>query len=172
MIHKYRYLAAMGMAPDVRPPVCLRYAIWATACSVIDKFSSMCTTFYERARKYAERDELKGFGQQILTLGHAQCWVLLSNYEMKMLYFPRAWMSIGRATRLAQMLSLHRLDCKGLDVKKSIGPPRDWTDHEERRRTFWAAYCFDRWGSIGTGWPMGLDERDVRSDHLKRKSDS
>lgn len=79
------------------------------------------------------------------------------------MYFPRAWQSVGRAIRLAQMMGLHRLDGAGLAVKQALAPPRDWTDREERRRTFWMAYCADRYASIGTGWPMVVEDRDVGS---------
>lgn len=168
MIHKYRYLAAMSFAPHMRPAVCLRYAMWALACSVTDKFSSYGEIFYQRARKYAERDEMKSQGEAFLTVGHAQCWILISTYEFKVMYFPRAWMSTGRATRLSQMLGLHRVDGVGLDVKNSLPPANDWTDKEERRRTFWSAYCNDRYNSIGTGWPMLIDERDVGSPQLPK----
>lgn len=70
-------------------------------------------------------------------------------------------MSTGRAIRLAQMLGLHRLDGSALDVKMTIQPPKDWTDREERRRTFWMVFWEDRCASIGTGWPMSFDEKDV-----------
>lgn len=100
-------------------------------------------------------------GETFMTVGHAQAWVLISSYEFKMMYFPRAWMSVGRACRMALMLGLNRMDGVGLDVKQCIPPPRDWTDREERRRTFWMAYCVDRYASIGTGWPMIIDEKDV-----------
>jgi hypothetical protein len=59
------------------------------------------------------------------------------------------------------MMQLHRLDGVGLDVKQCLPPPKDWTEREERRRTFWMAFCVDRYASIGTGWPMTIDERDV-----------
>jgi hypothetical protein len=58
-------------------------------------------------------------------------------------------------------MQLHRLDGEGLDVKQCLPPPRDWTEREERRRTFWMAFCNDRYASIGTGWPTMLDERDI-----------
>ncbi|KAI9799033.1 MAG: hypothetical protein M1826_005608 [Phylliscum demangeonii] len=161
MIHRRRYLAAMNLAPHVRPPVCLRYAMWCLASSVTDRYSSLTEIFYHRARKYAELDELKGLGEGILTLAHCQCWSLIASYEFKMMYFPRSWMSTGRAVRLSQMLSLHRLDGVGLDVKMVLAPPRDWTEREERRRTFWMAFCNDRYASIGTGWPMLIEEKDI-----------
>ena len=46
-------------------------------------------------------------------------------------------------------------------MKQCLPPPRDWTEKEERRRTFWMAFCQDRYASIGTGWPMTVDEKDI-----------
>lgn len=61
-------------------------------------------------------------------------------------------------------IGLHRLDGAGLDVKQCLPPPRDWTEREERRRTFWMAFCLDRFASIGTGWPMTVDEKDIHTN--------
>ncbi|EXJ58924.1 hypothetical protein A1O7_06354 [Cladophialophora yegresii CBS 114405] len=161
MIHKARFLASMDLAPHMRPAVCLRYIMWTHACAITSKYSAYTEHFYARARKYAEMDEMRGHGEGMITVAHSQCWTLLACYEFRVMYFPRAWMSIGRAARLAQMMGLHRQDRVGLDVKQTLPPPRDWTDREERRRTFWMAYCQDRYASIGTGWPMVIDERDI-----------
>ncbi|KAI9794688.1 MAG: hypothetical protein M1833_007404 [Piccolia ochrophora] len=161
MIHRRRFLAAMNLAPHMRPPVCLRYAMWSLAASVSNKYANLQEHFYTRARKYIEIDEMRGHGEGTITIAHSQAWSLIANYEFKMMYFPKAWMSTGRAVRLAQMMGLHRLDGMGLDVKQCLPPPRDWTDREERRRTFWIAFCEDRYASIGTGWPMTIDEKDI-----------
>src|ERR1700761_5362822 len=61
-------------------------------------------------------------------------------------------------------MGLHRLDGAGLDVKQCIPQPRDWPEREERRRTLWMAFAEDRYASIGTGWPMTIDERDIMTD--------
>ncbi|KAI0508508.1 fungal-specific transcription factor domain-containing protein [Xylaria bambusicola] len=164
MIHKFRYLAAMNLAPSQRPPVALRYAIWTLACSLTDKYKDLKELFYQRSRKYVEADAIKGYGEHSITIAHCQTHVLLASYEFKMMYFPRAWMSTGAAVRLAQMIGLHRIDGNGLDVKQCLPPPRDWTEREERRRTFWMAFCQDRYASIGTGWPMTVDERDIMTN--------
>ncbi|KAH6895185.1 fungal-specific transcription factor domain-containing protein [Thelonectria olida] len=164
MIHKYRYLAAMSLAPNQRPPVCLRYAMWTLACTITDKYADLKDLFYRRARKYVEADYIKGYGEHMISVAHCQTHILLSSYEMKMMYFPRAWVNTGSAIRLAQMTGLHRLDGQGLDVKQCLAPPKDWTEREERRRTFWMAFCQDRYASIGTGWPMTIDERDIMTN--------
>ena len=153
----------MDLAPNMRPAVCLRYAMWTHVCSITPRYSALTSHFYARARKYAELDEMRGFGESMITMAHCQCWSLLATYEFKMMYFPRAWMSVGRATRLSQMMCLHRQDGPMLDVKQALPPPRDWTETEERRRTFWMTFTQDRYASIGTGWPMTIDERDVCS---------
>ncbi|KAI9782067.1 MAG: hypothetical protein M1816_002008 [Peltula sp. TS41687] len=164
IIHRRRFLAAMNLTPHARPPVCLRYAMWCLAASVTDKYVNLPEIFYHRARKYIEQDEMKGHGQSVLTVAHCQTWSIIGMYEFKMMYFPKAWLSTGRATRLAQMMGLHRLDGTGLDVKQCLMPPRDWTEREERRRTFWMAFCADRYASIGTGWPMTVEEKDILSN--------
>jgi len=106
-------------------------------------------------------DEMKGHGESIITMAHCQTWILITTYEFKLMHFPRAWLSTGRAVRLAQMMGLHRLDGSGLDVKQCLPPPKDWTEREERRRTFWMAFCTDRYASIGTGWPMTVEEKNA-----------
>ncbi|KAJ8126677.1 hypothetical protein O1611_g6961 [Lasiodiplodia mahajangana] len=152
------------LAPNQRPPVALRYAIWTLACSITDKYKDLKDLFYQRARKYVEGDAIKGYGEHSITIAHCQTHVLLASYEFKMMYFPRAWMNTGAAVRLSQMIGLHRIDGNGLDVKQCLPPPRDWTEREERRRTFWMAFCEDRYASIGTGWPMTIDERDIMTN--------
>ena len=161
MIHRPRYYAAMNLAPHMRPPVCLRYAMWANAAAVTDKYEGLQDHFYQRARKYIQQDEMKGHGESMITVSHCQTWLLLATHEFKLMYFPRAWMSSGRASRMAQMMGLHRLDGSGLDVKQCLPPPKDWTEREERRRTFWMSFCVDRYSSIGTGWPMSIEESDI-----------
>lgn len=161
MMHRPRYYAAMHLAPHARPPICLRYAMWANAAAVTDKYEGLQEHFYQRARKYIQQDEMRGHGETMITIAHAQTWILLATYEFKMMFFPRAWMSSGRGSRMTQMMGLHRLDGTGLDVKQCLPPPRDWTEREERRRTFWMSFCVDRYSSIGTGWPMVIEERDI-----------
>ncbi|CAG7957386.1 unnamed protein product [Penicillium salamii] len=164
IIHRPRYYAALDLAPNMRPPVCLRYIMWCQAASVSDKYFFLHDHFYHRARKYAERDEMKGFGENIVSLAYCQTWVLIGTYEFRMIYFPRAWLSVGKAARLALMLGLNRLDGAGLDAKQSILPPRDWTEREERRRVFWGTFATDRYASVGTGWPVLIDEFDIMTN--------
>ncbi|KAF2717588.1 hypothetical protein K431DRAFT_315679 [Polychaeton citri CBS 116435] len=171
MIHRSRYHAAMNLSPHMRPPVCLRYAMWANAAAVTDRYEALQEHFYERARRYIQQDEMKGHGEHMITVAHCQAWCLIATYEFKLMYFPRAWVSAGRACRFAQMMGMHRLDGVGLDVKQCLPPPRDNIEKEERRRTFWMCFCVDRYSSIGTGWPMTIEEEDIMT-HLPCDEDS
>lgn len=58
MIHRPRYHAAMNLAPHMRPPVCLRYAMWASAAAVTEKYEGLQEHFYQRARKYIQQVRL------------------------------------------------------------------------------------------------------------------
>jgi Fungal Zn(2)-Cys(6) binuclear cluster domain len=59
MIHKLRYYASLDRAPHMRPPVCLRYAMWTVAASLSEKYTSFEPIFYERARRYIQDAEMK-----------------------------------------------------------------------------------------------------------------
>ncbi|PLB55143.1 hypothetical protein P170DRAFT_33222 [Aspergillus steynii IBT 23096] len=164
VLHRPRHLAAMDLAPNVRPPVCLQYITWSHAASVTDKYNNLHELFYQRARKYAELEEMKGLGEGVLSLACCQTWLLIGTYEFRMMCFPRAWLSVGKASRLSLMLGLNRIDGLGHGVKQSLPATSDWTEKEERRRVFWMAYCVDRFASVGTGWPVLFDDRDITTN--------
>ncbi|KXH55458.1 binuclear zinc transcription factor [Colletotrichum salicis] len=74
-------------------------------------------------------------------------------------------MSLCRAIRVAQMLGLHRVDGECVDAMPLLPPPRDWSEAEERRRTWWVIYCADRLVSGNTGWPVMIKQQDITT-HL------
>jgi len=77
--------------------------MWTLACSITDKYLDLKDLFYQRARKYIEADYIKGYGEHLISVAHAQTHILLASYEFKWMHFPRAWMSTGAAVRLCQM---------------------------------------------------------------------
>ncbi|KAB8237959.1 Zn(II)2Cys6 transcription factor [Aspergillus alliaceus] len=164
IIHHHTHLAVLDYAPHARPPICLRYMIWCHAALVSEKYNNLHPIFYERARKYAEADEMKGYGGGILSLAHVQTWLLTTVYEYKMMFFPRAWLSCGKASRLAIMLGLHQVDKPNPQVKQCFIPASNWVEKEERRRAFWMTFCTDKIAVIGTGWPVGINETEVMTN--------
>jgi hypothetical protein len=60
MMHRLQYFASLDRAPHMRPPVCLRYAMWTMAASLCsEKYSSFEGILYERARRYIQDAEMK-----------------------------------------------------------------------------------------------------------------
>ena len=59
VIHPARYLKAFYSSPNLRPPMCLQYAIWAMAANGHPKYGTYDGAFYRRARNYLEADEMR-----------------------------------------------------------------------------------------------------------------
>ncbi|RNJ55400.1 hypothetical protein D7B24_008537 [Verticillium nonalfalfae] len=153
MLHQERYIASLYLPAHMRPPMCLQYIVMASAATVNRVHQQLAMPFYQRARAYAESDEMKGKGEYFLTLHHAQFWILCSNYEARQMWYSRSSTSLGRSVRIAQMLNLHQLDRKASQARSMLAPARDWTETEERRRTWWVVFCIDRFVCGATGWP-------------------
>lgn len=165
VLNRPRFLMAMqNSSAALRPRLSLQYAVWTLGASSSPKHAGMVDTLYRRARHYLERDEMHGVGERMINIATVQAWQIVSHYEFKMMYFPRAWLSTGRTSRLALMMGLHRVDGSITDAKQCIPPPKNWVEKEERRRLFWMAFAGDRYASIGTGWPMTIDEADIQTD--------
>jgi hypothetical protein len=165
ILNRPRFLMAMqNSSPALRPRLSLQYAVWTLGASSHPKYADMVDTLYRRARHYLERDEMSGVGENMVNMATVQAWQCVATYEFKMMYFPRAWLSTGRNSRLALMMGLHRVDGHHTDAKQCIPPPKDWIEKEERRRLFWITFAGDRYASIGTGWPMVIDEADIQTN--------
>lgn len=178
MLQQTRYLASLYLPSHMQPPMCLQYAVLALAATLSTTYRQLSEPFYRRARQYLEADELKvcvshtsvnvapdmfqGDGQGIMTLAHAQCWVLLGRFEAQHLWWTRASMTTGKAVRIAQILGLDSLDGNRAQGQ-TLPPARDWCETEERRRTFWAVFFADRGASSTTGWPILIDHKRVSS---------
>lgn len=59
IMHKLRFYASLDRSPNMRPPICLRYAMWTMAASLSEKFSDIEDLLYKRSRKYIEAAEMK-----------------------------------------------------------------------------------------------------------------
>ncbi|KAB8237033.1 Zn(II)2Cys6 transcription factor [Aspergillus alliaceus] len=166
ILHTSRYLSKVSSPiSDGGPPRCLRYIMWSLAAAASEKYPQRTEEFYQSARHYAHEDEMHSYGETVVSIAQCQSWSLIGYYEIKHALFPRAWLSVGKAIRIAQMLQLHRLDGVGAKMKAAmLQPPKDWTDIEERRRVFWLIFCLDRFLSMGTGWPMTLDESQISTN--------
>ncbi|KAL7785315.1 hypothetical protein V8C43DRAFT_291114 [Trichoderma afarasin] len=160
-IHSGRYYKDFYGAPLRKPPMCLQYAIWAMGALWHPKYDRVADIFYNRARQYAQADEMKDEGEHFITIRHAQAWALITCYEARAMLYTRASMSAARCCRLVQMMALDKLDIVNENGPATLVPPIDWTELEERRRVFWVAFSIDAQGSIATGWPSLIHVEDI-----------
>lgn len=58
MLHRSRYTTSVLLPSPMRPPMCLQYIVMALAAASTETFRHLATPFYQRARAYAESDEM------------------------------------------------------------------------------------------------------------------
>jgi hypothetical protein len=73
-------------------------------------------------------------------LEQVQAQLLLSMYELKHIDFRQGWLTAGCAFRLIQYGWFQDL----ISGPNSFSSSTNWTELEEKRRTFWLAYYLDR----------------------------
>lgn len=162
MLHRERYMQSTLLEPAHQPPIFLRHAIWAAAASVSPEHYNLEAPLCYSARKYLEDAELRDAHLDAIGVTHVQTWILISSLESRNIHVHRLWMSTGRAVRMAQLMGLFRIDKGDEDHNfDHLAEPKDWVEREECRRTFWLTFLLDRYGGMGTGWPMGIDDRDI-----------
>ena len=164
-IHKERFLAGISLPShsSLHPPICLFYAMWALASSVSEKYAIFQDYFYQLARKHVQVDELEGRGETMLTISHTQMWCLTAIYEQMTNMVFKGYLSSRKAAALCIVLGLHKLDGVGLTSSHVQAPSNDWIELEQRRRTFWMVFIQDKFLSTASGFPVAIDERDVRT---------
>ena len=66
--------------------------------------------------------------------------------------------SLSKSIRIMQLLNLHRLDQSDPSTCDAfmplVKPPQDWTEFEERRRTWWVGFSADCLVAATTGLPL------------------
>ena len=107
---------------------------------------------------------------QDVQLEHIQAWLLLAHYEVLRGREYHATVTGGRAFRLVLLSRLYDLD--GISAPpSSAGGSADCSQRledgiaetEEKRRTFWLAFCLDRFLSMRHECPLTLQEEVVSS---------
>lgn len=171
MINSDRFFSAMRASSKKPQLNALSYAVAMLGASVSDEYAHLEEKCYHYTRKFLEMLERQEDGAKFVSLDALQACVLTTWYEFKGPGFARAWMSLGRAIRLAKMLGLHQMDRhnpvmvgSGLPVSgfqlplpATAGP----TELEERRRTFWVLFIFEAYASVRTGSSMTIQEAEV-----------
>lgn len=155
--------ASMGEAQTA-----LRNAMWTLAASASAYHLTLRDSLYQRTRQALENlDQRTGSVDNPTATATAdtdvvQAWLLLAVHELMCVSFRRAWITAGRAFRLIQLDPSWTAVDAGVPTEMHIDSQHhqaQWIDTEQRRRTFWFAYCLDRLMSIRNGSPPTFGER-------------
>ncbi len=120
------------------------------------QFESSREMLYMETRQMLEALDMADDDLQPVRIEQVQSWLLVAFYELARASHKRASISAGRAFRLVQLARLHEVDNPGNSVDEE-----DAVAREERRRTFWVAYCLDRLICMRTRGPLTLMEEVV-----------
>jgi hypothetical protein len=160
ILHQSRFTMATISEPRVRPPAYLRYIVCALGALTDPTQSSFHGPLYRASRRQIEDIDYTDPSTTSMNLARPQTWTLIAIYELLQMEFHRFWSSAARAVRLVQIMGLYIID--GNTTPRRPHPVvREWSDLEEQRRTFWMAFCLDRYICFNNGCPVIIDMKDV-----------
>ncbi|KAI1770655.1 fungal-specific transcription factor domain-containing protein [Hypoxylon cercidicola] len=167
LIHRTWYFswARQQNKPGVR--VALQLAMRTLAAAASFSLQQLSMMLYADARQILEKlddaDERESTGS--MPLEHIQAWLLLAHYEFIRKPYRRAMMTAGRAFRMVQVALLHQVDACDPDVAAAAveAEPSRWIEAEQKRRTFWVAYCLDRCAGLHGSCPLTFHEDGIRT---------
>ncbi|KAJ5548838.1 fungal-specific transcription factor domain-containing protein [Penicillium frequentans] len=163
ILQQCRYFSWAKQRSPSGSHLCLKYALWTVASSLSSQFQHMRHGLYHDTRQMLELLEGEDYHQEdAFYLQQAQAWILVAIYEFMHKTFRRTWASTGRALRLVQLLKLNGID--SLEHLHDVSGSLYTTDAEmeEKRRTFWMAYCLDRLFCVLNNSPLTVDEHTLQ----------
>lgn len=144
IIHQRRYLSWSRRPDKSAAQTALQYSMWALAASAAPDYTQLNVDRLYRCAVQAlqgiDQTDDTGSLRQSKDVDQVQAQLLLSMYELKHIGFRQGWITAGHAFRLIQFGWFQDL-ISGLNT---YSPSLDWTELEEKRRTFWLAYYLDR----------------------------
>ncbi|KAJ5124097.1 transcriptional regulator family: Fungal Specific TF [Penicillium bovifimosum] len=156
MLHQGRYFTWSQRPDKPSSHTCLQLTMWLLAAASSAHLQHMRESLYTRARHAIEALDHEISPDSAACLQTAQAWILLTHYEYRYMNYRRAWLTAGRAFRIIQLAKLHEIDRQNLGV--NMAHTEAWTEAEEKRRTYWLAYCLDRLLNISDEWPLSLHD--------------
>ncbi|KAI1654624.1 fungal-specific transcription factor domain-containing protein [Daldinia decipiens] len=156
ILHQRRYFSWARNIAKAGAQSCLRYAMWTLAASVSAHYQNIGDSLYRCTKQALEALDPKCVGITMTEIEKVQAWLLLAIHEFMCVDFSKGWESAGRAFTLIQLNWHHYTS--GSDVSLTR---EDWVDAEQKRRTFWLAYCLDRFISIRNNSPVTFSEQNT-----------
>ncbi|KAJ0117911.1 hypothetical protein J7T55_014361 [Diaporthe amygdali] len=157
IIHKGRYFSWADQETPSLVRTSLRLAMWTLAAAISTQFQNLSHRLYAATRQALHK--LDGNDRDLpwttgdIQLEEIQAWLLLAYYEFVRMERHHVLLTAARAFRLVQLTQLHAVDALNTPTHKDsqVGSPGSLQSGdpsnallEEKRRTFWLAFCFDR----------------------------
>ncbi|KAK7731036.1 hypothetical protein SLS53_008907 [Cytospora paraplurivora] len=157
IIHEKCYYQRTRPYSELISHTCLQYAMWTLASALSFQFHDLRDDLYRETLHMLGNTEPMSPGNAAAPqLEVAQAWILISIYDFTQVTFHSGWASVGRAIRLIQLMRLNNVDASA-----HTDEPRDFIECETKRRTFWVAFCLDRFTSILEELPLALNEQTI-----------
>ncbi|POR33756.1 hypothetical protein TPAR_06061 [Tolypocladium paradoxum] len=159
ILHRQRCLSWRRQAGRTASQTALQYAVWTLAAAGSANYLSFRDLLYRQARERLEALDLQSATSPALSsadVEQVQAWLLLAIYELKCVGFRRGWITAGRAFRLMQLDNQWFRD---EDTSDLTLPQMDCVEVEMKRRTFWMAYCLDRFIGLRNGSAPTFNEQ-------------
>ena len=164
MIDHSRFEAEISQPSPSIQVQALSYALGALGAFLIPELHSHVKICYQQSRTLLDLCERQESGESLISINTLQACTLLTFYELKQPNVGRAWMSLGRAIRLAKMMGLDQVDGQlGMAAQWCPStqplPLFDPAEAEERRRTFWILYILDAFANTSAKSDMAFNDQ-------------
>ncbi|KAL9082888.1 MAG: hypothetical protein Q9165_008741 [Trypethelium subeluteriae] len=172
-IHRRNYLIWASQKCPSPAQIALQYAMRAVAAAVSAQYRPLSGMLCAESRRVLEQMDADGTGDcGDIPIAQIQAWLLVAHYELLCKHEHQAMLTAGRAIRMVQLARLHDVDAQqvstmSLGAEKPLFPGQSLygddspAESEEKRRTFWLAYCFDRFCLMRSECPPSLQEESV-----------
>ncbi|KAI2464011.1 fungal-specific transcription factor domain-containing protein [Annulohypoxylon bovei var. microspora] len=166
VVRRARYFSWARNPDKAEAEVALQSAMRTLASSASAAYQGLTNSLYaETCRRLAKLDEATDHElAEKFPLEHIQAWLLLAHYEFMRKPHRRAMMTAGRAFRMVQVSLLHEIHEPDISLSDfGVSSNNSWVEAEEKRRTFWAAYCLDRCVGLYNRCPLTFHEDGMRT---------
>jgi hypothetical protein len=172
-IHRRKYFAWARQKRPSAGQIALQYAMRAVSAAVSAQYQPLSSMLCAESRRVLEQMDTNGTEDCGDTrIEQIQAWLLVAHWELLCNHEHQAMLTAGRAIRMVQLARLHDVDAGNVPfmpvgAEISLLPSSPISDEdsfvkvEEQRRTFWLAYCFDRFCLMHIGCPPSLQEESV-----------
>lgn len=156
--------------------------MWAVAAAVSSQFRQLAGMLATESCGILRGLDVTSEVQSV-SLEQIQALLLIAYYEILCKNENKATVTVGQAMRMVQLGRLHDIDTdentsselqflapdSTPEPSRSLLPDNEgFAEIEEKRRTFWLAYCLDRFCLMRNGWHSSLQE-DLVSAPSKKK---